>query len=58
MDNITHSATIHYFHIKGLPPREIHEDMLATLWEDVPSYSMGMKWADKFQQSEKSQDDG
>ena len=40
MDNISHRAVIRYIGLKGLTHKEIHEDMVVTLGEVVPSYSM------------------
>ena len=37
---------INYLGLKGLTPKEIHEDMVVTLGEDAPSYSMVMMCAD------------
>ena len=45
MNNISHRAVIRYIGFKGLTPKEIHEDMVVTLWENVPSYSMVKKSA-------------
>ena len=42
--NISHHAIIHYLGIKGLTPKEIHEDMVVTLGENSHSYSMVKKW--------------
>ena len=45
MDNISYRAVIRYLGLKGLTPKEIlHEDMVVTLGEDAPSYSMVKKW--------------
>ena len=44
MDNIRHRAVIRYLGIKGLTPKEIHEDMVVTLGEDAHSYSTVKKW--------------
>ena len=48
MDNLNHRAVNCYLGLKGLTPKEIHEDMVVTLGKDVPSYSMVKKWANKF----------
>ena len=43
MDNISHRAIIRYLGLEGLTPKEIHEDMVVTLGENAPSYSMVKK---------------
>ena len=48
MDNIRHRGVIHYLGLKGLTPKEIHEDMVITLGEDVPSYTTVKKWDAEF----------
>ena len=35
MDNISHRAVIRYPGLTGLTPKEIHEDMVVTLGQDV-----------------------
>ena len=37
-----------YLHKKGLPPKQIHMDMVATLGVDAPSYSMVKNWGADF----------
>ncbi|XP_041354235.1 protein GVQW3-like [Gigantopelta aegis] len=54
MDNISHHAVIRYLGLNGLTPKEIHEDMVVTLGEDAPSYSMVKKWAAEFKHGRKS----
>ena len=39
---------IRYLYLKGMSPKEIYDDMLETLGEDVPSYSTVKKWAAEF----------
>ena len=41
--DISHRAVIRYLGLKGLTPKEIHEDMVVTLGENAPSYSMVKK---------------
>ena len=48
MDNINHRAYIRYLSLKGLTPKEIHEDMVVTLGENAPSYSLVKKWDAEF----------
>ncbi|XP_076055186.1 protein GVQW3-like [Oratosquilla oratoria] len=57
MDKIGYWAVIQYLHIKGLTPKEIHEDMVATLRDNAPSYSMVKKWAADFKQGRDSLED-
>ena len=39
MDNISHRAVIRYLGLKGLTPKEIHEDMVVTLGENGAFYT-------------------
>ena len=48
IDNISYRAVIHYRGLKGLTPKEIHVDMVVSLGENAPSYSMVKKWAAEF----------
>ncbi|XP_041346797.1 uncharacterized protein LOC121366396 [Gigantopelta aegis] len=58
MDNISNRAVIRYLGLQGLTPKEIHEDMVVTLGEDAPLYSMVKKWAAEFKRSrERLEDD-
>ena len=52
--NISYRAVIHYF---GLTPKEIQEDMVVTLGEDAPSYSMVKKWFSEFKRGMESLED-
>ena len=40
MDDISHRAVIRYLGLQGLTPKEIRENMVATLGENSPSYTM------------------
>ena len=53
-DNINHRAVIRYLGLKGLTPKEIHEDMVIILGENTPSYSMVKKWDAEFKCSRDS----
>ncbi|XP_041364231.1 histone-lysine N-methyltransferase SETMAR-like [Gigantopelta aegis] len=57
MDNISHRAIIHYLGPKGLTPKDFHEDMVITIGEDDPSYSMVKKWAAEFKRGSESLED-
>ena len=56
-DKIRHRAVILYLGLKGKTPKQVYQDMEATLGEDAPSYSMVKKWAGKFKLGRKSLDD-
>ena len=58
MDKISPRAVIQYLHIKGLTSKKIHEDMVATLQDNAPSYSMVKKWAADFKQGRNNLEDG
>ena len=57
MDNISHRAVIRYLGLKGLTPKEIHEDMVVTLEENAPSYSIEKKWNVEIKRSRDSLED-
>lgn len=57
MDKIGHRSVIKYFHIKGLSAKEIFEDMVNTLGESAPSYSMVKKWTAEFKRGRDSLED-
>src|SRR6476619_5411601 len=57
MENVGVRAVIRYLGLKNLSPKEIHEDMTATLGEDAPSYSMVKKWAAEFKRGRQSLED-
>ncbi|XP_040923305.1 chromobox protein homolog 1b isoform X1 [Toxotes jaculatrix] len=57
MDNVSLRAIIRYLGLKGLSPKEVHEDMVATLGEGAPSYSMVKKWAAEFKRGRESLED-
>ena len=57
MDKVAHRAVIHYLGLKGLTPKKVHEDMVATLGEDAPSYSTVKKWAAEFKRGRDSLED-
>ncbi|KAM4678284.1 histone-lysine N-methyltransferase SETMAR-like isoform 1-T2 [Discoglossus pictus] len=57
MEKISHRAVIQFLAKKGLTPKAIHDDMVATLGEDAPSYSMVKKWTGDFKRGRKSLED-
>ena len=48
MDKIDERAVIQYLHKKGLTPKDIRNDMAATLWKDAPSYATVERWVAEF----------
>ena len=49
MDKIGERAVIQYLHKKGLTPKDIHNDMVATLGKDAPSsYAALKRWVAEF----------
>ena len=57
MDKIGERAVIQYLHKKGLTPKNIHNDMVATLWKDAPSYATVKRWVAEFKCDRQSLDD-
>lgn len=57
MDTVEKRAVIKYFHIKGYSPQEIHAEMVDTLGEDAPSYSMVKRWCAEFSRGRESTSD-
>ena len=47
-DKIRHRAVISYLGLRDKTPKQVYQDMEATLGEDALSYSMVKKWAGKF----------
>jgi histone-lysine N-methyltransferase SETMAR len=50
-------AVIKYLHLKKMSPKEIHEDMVNTLGDSAPSYSMVKKWSAEFTRGRQSTED-
>ena len=48
MDKIGEKAVIQYLHKKGLTPKDIHNDMVATLEKDAPLYATVKRWVTEF----------
>ena len=57
MDKIGERAVIQYLHKKGLTPKDIHNDMVATLGKDAPSYATVKRWVTEFKRSRESLED-
>ncbi|XP_028270394.1 histone-lysine N-methyltransferase SETMAR-like [Parambassis ranga] len=57
MDNVSLRAIIRYLGLKGLSPKEVHKDMVATLGAGAPSYSMVKKWAAEFKRGRENLED-
>ena len=57
MDKIGERAVIQYLHNKGLTPKDIHNDMVATLGKDAPSYAKVKRWVAEFKGSRQSLED-
>ena len=47
---------IEYLHTKGLAPKAIHADRVATLGKDVPSYAMVKRWMAAFKSGKRFED--
>ena len=57
MDKIGERAVIQYLYKKGLTPKDIHNDMLATLGKDAPSYATVKRWVAEFKCGRQSLED-
>ena len=57
MDKIGERAVIQYLHKKGLTPKDIHNDMVATLGKDAPSYATVKRWVAEFKRGRQSLED-
>jgi len=44
MDKVEKRAVMKYLFIKGMSCKDIYDDMLATLGDDAPSYSVVKNW--------------
>ena len=54
MDTFSHRAVIRYLGLKDFTPKEIHEDMVVSLGENAPLYSMVKKWDAEFKRGRES----
>ena len=57
MDKIWHRGVIKYLQRKGLSPKDIHADMVATLGDGAPALSTVQKWAAEFKRGRESLED-
>ena len=57
MDKIGERAVIQYLHKKGLTPKDIHNDMVATLGKDAPSYATVKRCVAEFKRGRQSLED-
>ena len=57
MDKTGERAVIQYLHKKGLTPKDIHNDMVATLGKDAPSYDTVKRWEAEFKCGRQSLED-
>ena len=57
MDKIGERAVIQYLHKKGLTPKDVHNDMVATLGKDAPSYATVKRWVAEFKRGRQSLED-
>ena len=48
MDKVGQRAVIKYVSLKGLTPRQVHENMISTLGDPAPSYATVKKWGAEF----------
>ena len=56
-DKIMHRVVILYLGLKGKIPKQVYQDMEATLRADAPPYSIVKKWAGKFKRGKESLED-
>lgn len=54
MEKIEIRAVIKYLCLKGMSPKDIHEDFMDTLGKESPSYSTVKKWAAEFKRGRES----
>ncbi|CAI9722388.1 Hypothetical predicted protein [Octopus vulgaris] len=49
MEKTEYRAVIKYYHVKGMTPSEIHEDVVTTLTDTASSYATVKHWVNEFQ---------
>ena len=57
MDKIGERTVIQYLHKKGFTPKDIHNEMVATLRKDAPSYATVKRWVAEFKRGRQSLED-
>ncbi|XP_029657798.1 protein GVQW3-like [Octopus sinensis] len=57
MEKTEYRTVIKYFHLKGMSPSEIHEDMVRNLTDNAPSYATVKRWVNEFQRGRESVED-
>ena len=57
MDKIWHCGVIRYLQKKELMTKDIHTDVISTLWDDAPALSTVKKWAAEFKRGRESLED-
>lgn len=48
MDSVEQRVVIKYLQKKGMTPAQIHEDIVATIWESAVSYAIVKRWFQNF----------
>ena len=56
-EKIRHREVIRYLDLMGLTPKQVHQNMEATVGEDILSNSMVKKWAGRFERGRESLED-
>ena len=56
-NKIWRCSVIKYLHEKGLAPKVIHADIVATLRDTAPSYATIKRWAAHFKMNKESLED-
>ena len=54
MDQIAERAVIQFLHKKGLAPKTIYTDIVATLGKDVPLYATVQMWVAEFKRGRRA----
>ena len=57
MDKFEKRAVIKYLFLKEMPGKTIHDDMLATLGDNAPAYSVVKSWLAEFKRGRNSVED-
>ena len=57
MDKTAERAVIKYLHKRGLAPKAVHSDMVATLGKDSTAYATVKRWVAEFKRGRESLED-